>query len=335
MSDKTATSLFMFSPLTNKYAGFYQGLLRGVASYQQLGNKLIQLGEQAHAFRQFDKVKEIALLLSNIPLKNFQAIGQYFLAVASNSIGNGDQEQARKLFEVAVDTAPTQYKSKALLSLAAVSINTGNFDSGFYYYNEAIKTTTLNHTRIEAMKGIAVLKAIEGYHNHSIKDLENMLPLIRYAQPHIYFDFLNSYAVELGEAGYKQEARNIIRHVLESPFAFAYPEWRETAEELKGANRSFAVIDPSPPNAAKLYSMPLAENREATKQDKPARIINLQQWKKKMGKDTEDEDNDKPKTTSDRLVKILQLVNSELTDNDLDKVIEVLEKLHSKKPKKP
>ena len=331
MSDTTATSLFMFSPLTTKYAGFYQGLLRGVVNYEQLGNRLIQLGDQAHAFRQFDKVKEIALLLSNIPLKNFQAIGQYFLAVAFNSVGNGDQEQARKLFEVAVDTAPTQYKSKALLSLAAVSINTGNFDSGFYYYNEAIKTTTLNHTRIEAMKGIAVLKAIEGYHNQAIKDLGNMLPLIRYAQPHIYFDFLNSYAVELGEAGRKEEARNIIRHVLESPFAFAYPEWYDTAEDLKGANRSFAVIDPSPANAAQIYNMPLAENREATRQDRPASITNLQQWKKKMGKNGEDKIDPQKMSEREVLLKIIELSSGEeVTERELRQILDAIVKIRFK-----
>jgi hypothetical protein len=70
MSNKTAKTLFIFPPLATDYAGLYQELLRGVASYQQLGDRLIRLGEQAHAFRQFDKVKEVGGLLSNIPIKN-------------------------------------------------------------------------------------------------------------------------------------------------------------------------------------------------------------------------------------------------------------------------
>ena len=61
------------------------------------------------------------------------------------------------------------------------------------------------------------------------------MPLARYSQPHLYFVYLNSLAVELGEAGRKYEARNIIRHVIASPFAFAYPEWRETGEDLREA----------------------------------------------------------------------------------------------------
>ena len=49
------------------------------------------------------------------------------------------------------------------------------------------------------------------------------------------FDYLNSLAVELGEVGRKYEARNVIKHVLESPFTIAYPEWLETADDLKEA----------------------------------------------------------------------------------------------------
>jgi len=59
-----------------------------------LGNLLVRRGEQAHAARQFDKVKEIGLLLSNTPIKRYRAIGYYFLAVAANSVGNGDQDEA-------------------------------------------------------------------------------------------------------------------------------------------------------------------------------------------------------------------------------------------------
>src|SRR4051812_9866415 len=113
----------MFSPSLGKYAGFYQELSKGLVSYEHLGNRLIRQAEQAHAFRQYNKVKEIALILSNIPIRNYQAIGYYFLAVAANSKGNGDQDEARRLFELTMDTAPDAYKVKAMLSLGAVSFH--------------------------------------------------------------------------------------------------------------------------------------------------------------------------------------------------------------------
>jgi hypothetical protein len=64
MSKDTDKSLFIVSSMPR----LYQGLLKGVGSYLHLGNRLIQIAEQAHAFRQFDKVKEIGLILSNVSL---------------------------------------------------------------------------------------------------------------------------------------------------------------------------------------------------------------------------------------------------------------------------
>src|ERR1044071_6753532 len=153
MSNKTAKNLFIHSPFASEYAGLYQELLSGVASYQKLGDRLIQLGEQAHACRQFDKVKEIGHLLFNIPIKSFQAIGHYFLAVAANSKGNGDQDEARKLFELVVDTAPDAYKVKAILSLGALAFHRSDFDSALYFFQETIKTEKLSTESIQAIRG--------------------------------------------------------------------------------------------------------------------------------------------------------------------------------------
>jgi tetratricopeptide (TPR) repeat protein len=338
MSDKTATNLFMFSPLTSKYAGFYQGLLRGVASYQQLGNRLIQLAEQAHAFRQFDRVREIGQLLSNIPTKDYQAIGYYFLAVAANSMGNGDQDKAQKLFELVVENAPQYYRAKAILSLAAISAHKADFDSELCYILEGLKAAPNLAITISAHRGIAIVKAKEGYHRQALKDLERIQPFVKFTPPLIYFDYLNSYAVELGEAGRKYEARNIMGVVLASPFAYAYPEWRETAEELKPPNRSFVVPDQSPPYMGKLLSMPVVEQAKPQRQDRPAKIINLQAWKKKMGKDDDDRcgltpEQLKEMTPSEKLCYILNSINPDFTDEDFDRVIDLVDEINDKKKK--
>ena len=222
MSNDTANTLFMFSPFSSKYAGLYQELLSGVSSYQRLGNRLIQLAEQAHAFRQFDKVKELGQLLSNVPIKSYQAIGHYFLGVAANSMGNGDQDKAQRLFELTVDTAPDDYKVKAILSLGALAFNKKDFDTALYFYRETIKAGKLSAATLQAIKTINVVKAIEGSHEHAVKGLEALLPLIKYAPAHLYFDVLNSYAVELGEVGRLDEAENISSLTIASPFAPYY-----------------------------------------------------------------------------------------------------------------
>src|ERR1044071_7478770 len=136
MSNKTDKTLFMFPPLTREYAGLYQELLQGILSYQQLGDYLIRLGNLPHTFRQFDKVSEAGRMLSNLPIKSHQAIGYYFLGVAANSKGNGDQDEAKRLFEIAVDTAPDEYKVKAILSLGALAFHSKDFDSAIHFYQE-------------------------------------------------------------------------------------------------------------------------------------------------------------------------------------------------------
>ena len=241
MSKPPKSSLFMFTPLA-KYAGFYQQLLRGPGDYERLGNRLIQLGEQAHSLRQFDRVKEIGLVLSNVPIKDYQAIGYYFLAVAANSMGNGDQEEARRLFELAVDAAPASYKVKSILSLGALALNRKDFDSAFYFYQQTIRTGGLSSASLEAMRGISLLKSIEGYHKSAIGDVERILPLIKFAPPNVYLDCLNSYAVELSEVGRLQEAENVSSLVIASPLTRYYPEWRDTLSEIRSKRKRRSTV---------------------------------------------------------------------------------------------
>jgi len=240
MSKETAASLFIL-PLSSeaKSAALYQSLLRGIESYQPLGNRLIQLAEQAHAFRQFDQLKELALMLSNLPIKSYRAIGHYFLAIATHRVANGNWDEAKRLLEPAVANAPDAYKVKATLSLGALFMRKGDFDSTLSYYGETIKSG-LSAASLIATRGIATVKSIEGHHRSAIADLENVLPIIKYAPPHIYFDILNSYAVELGEVGRIAEAQNVCAITLASPFATAYPEFAQTRDEL-AAKRTAAT----------------------------------------------------------------------------------------------
>jgi tetratricopeptide (TPR) repeat protein len=269
MNKQTATNLFIVPPLAT-YAGFYQELLKGFVSYEHLGNRLIRLGEQAHAFRQFDNVKEIGQLLSNIPIKHCQQIGLYFLAVAANNNGSGDQQKARKLFEIVADAAPVRYRAKAMLALSAVSSNTRDFQSQYWYLLECGKASVDISTTVRSCLGLAIYKSMEGFHSSALKDFENLYALARLSEPIVYFDYLNSYAVELGETGRKDEARNISRVVLASPFAHAYPEWQETARDLKEPNRSFVAVPSIEPEPVEIEA---TQSHHASEPDQPATIL--------------------------------------------------------------
>ena len=253
MSKTTDSSLFILSPLASYAAGFYQQLLKSAGIWEQFCNRLILLGEHAHLLRQFDKVNEIGLLLSNTAIKRYQAIGYYFLAVAANRVGNGDQGKAQKLFELVVDTAPDTYKVKSILALGAVAANKGAIASAFYFYQGVVKSEGLGLSGLQAMRGIAVLKAAEGYHESAIIDLEKILPTFRFTPPNVYLDCLNSYAVELSEVGRSHEAERVSSLVVTSPLAHRYRQWQETWSEIRSKRKRRSTVAISRPRAEQEY----------------------------------------------------------------------------------
>ena len=225
-------------------------------------------------------------MLANLPLKPYQAIGHYFLGVAANSKGNGDHDEAKRLFELVASRAPDAYKVKSILSLGALAFHKRDFDSALHYFRETARAGSLSVAGLQAIRGVGILKAIEGSHAQAVKDLETILPIIKHAPAHIYFDILNSYAVELGEVGRKDEARDIMRVVLASPFAPAYPEWRETAEELRPARRSFVALSSTYYN---ILSLPARKtSAEPSAQPLPATVFNFAKLKQKIVKEKQD-----------------------------------------------
>jgi tetratricopeptide (TPR) repeat protein len=219
MSKQTDKSLFIVPSMP----GFYQQLLSGIGSYQELGNRIIRQIKAAHAFRQVERVSELARVLINIPVKEYQLIVQYYLVWCKCREYQYPAETLEKIVE-----QTRTYKTNALFSRAAIEIYQGNLESAFYFYSEAFKSSPTISEYIDLSRSIAGLKALEGFHGSALKDLESLIPLIKHAEPRLYFDFLNSYAVELGEAGRLQEARNVSSLVQSSPFIHAYPEWQET-----------------------------------------------------------------------------------------------------------
>ena len=271
MSKQTDKSLFIVSSLPR----LYQALLSGIESYKDLGNRIIGEIKTAHAFRHAETVEQLAKILINIPIKEYQLIGQYYLLL----IQSRDLKPTIKDLETIIEQTQT-YKAKALLSRGAVEWSQGKVEPALYFYMESIKAARTISDRIEASRCIAAAKAIEGFHNSALKDFGRLIPLLRYAEPIVFNDCLNSYAVELGEAGRKDEARNVIKHVIASPFAIAYPEWQETAQELKEPNRSFISVPESmpkfEPKHVEIETKPLPKPKQ---ERNPANVLPFQKLK--------------------------------------------------------
>lgn len=239
------------------YGRFYQhvisALLKGVhtgQSFADLGNRLIALARHAFTLRQPGTVGQISQLLMNLPLPaSYRSIGRYYHA--SKLWQEGRLAEAHTMFAGLTDQIPSWFRGRAIMSLAGTALATGDYRTALPLYVDANRAAscycqpdwfTIAHTR----KIIAVIKGIDGDHRRAVADLEGLLPLIRMVSstdPYLYYDYLNSLAVEFGEAGQIEEAQNVCRIILASSFVNTYPECRETCDDiaLRGyrSSRSF------------------------------------------------------------------------------------------------
>lgn len=275
MAPKISLVLIGFSSLKRfaeseeaiSFPGFYQqlasGLVRSVRNKQvlsALGDRLVLLAEHAHAFRQFDALEETSQILVNLPLRQYENIGHYYRGLRIQKLGRGDLEQAARIIESAAETAPPRYRARALISLAGNSLCRGDSRFALSLYSEAVRVGSRDgpldlFATIHTQKMAAVINGLEGNHHGAVARLETLFPLacsVRASQPHLYYDYLNSLAVELCEVGRLEEAGNASRIALASPFVRAYPEWRETSEEieLRGRRASRSTVAVGTPKVA-------------------------------------------------------------------------------------
>ena len=267
-------------------------------------------------------------MLSALPVKEYQAIGQYYAGWSAHLQGR----DTRHIFEQVLEDSTT-YKARALIGLAAVEAKKGDSESELKYFVEAAKSTSVLSAKLDALRGVAIVKAKEDHHKQSLSDLEGLLPFACYMDSKAYLAYLNSFAVELGEAGRVEEARNVINIVLASPFAFAYPEWRETSEDiaLRGY-KSRSVISFDAWNIANnvLY---LSEcSQEESTQTQPGTVSTLEDWKKKMVKEPNGEDElPENMTRQDMAMKILEMITEHKDDDEkLRKLLEYAAELFKK-----
>jgi tetratricopeptide (TPR) repeat protein len=323
MSVKVAKNRLIDSSLK----GFYQYLSSGILGFRVLGERLIDEAENAQAFRQTDKLEELSSILCNFPLREYRPIGQYYLAWCSCRKNQG----AVQTFEQVIETS-TRYRARALLDLGTSIAGKGEFNSALKYYQQAIRYAHDHRALTQAIRSVAAVKGIEGFHNQALKDFERIAPIVRHSPPIEKYQYLNSLAVELKEVGRITEARNMCRIVLASPYAFAYPEWHQTAEELRGPNRSFAVIDPSPAKIGKLLTMPVTEPVAPVKQDRPAPVVSLQDWKEKMVKQPNGDD--KPKNEKDLFFEAMEIFSStKISEKKKREMLEAIKKIASQPDK--
>jgi tetratricopeptide (TPR) repeat protein len=271
MSKQTDKSLFIDS----SFPRYYQALLSGIASYKDLGNRVIGEIKTAHAFRQTERVRELSRILLNIPIKEYKLIAEYYLVWCECQKQNYQSTALERIIE------QTQtYKAQALLTRGSFDMCQGKPESALRFYSEALKSSRNVPDFLGISLATAQVKGIEGFSESALKDLEKLLPLIKHVDARLYNDFLNSYAYELGKAGRKYEARNIIKRVLVSPLAIAYPGWHETARELKEPDRSFISIPPSLPKIEPQHvEIETKQDHSISESNRPADVLPFKKLK--------------------------------------------------------
>ncbi len=340
MSKHTEINLFI-CPSTTKVGEFYQHLLNGITTYQELGARTLKQIRVAHAFRRIEQVKELSSILINVPIREYRLIGQYYLVWCQFR----ESKCNDAALEIVIDQTRT-YKSKALVSKGTFELYRGKADSALYFYAEALRASSTVSEYIVASRAIVTVKSREGFHASALRDFERLIPLLRHAEPLAYYDVMNSYAVELMEAGRFEEARNASEISLASPLASAYPEWRETRVEieLRGyrASRSRVAVGPRSSESDNLVRLPAPEHSlvaEWSLPSQPARVLSFLEGKKKMVKESngppEDKKNYKDMDGREMLLKIMEITGApDRTDYELYRILGAIEEVLSN-PKEP
>lgn len=339
-------------------------LVTGVYSsrrFIELGDNLIALAEQAYGFRQGEKLEELSQALLALPLPaQYKSAARYFRALGLRRRG---QRETGNLVLEGVATEPThRYTARAVQSLGAVFHSLGDFESALKLALEAGRRAA-EKGRVDpaaallAQINIATIKGLKGDHRRALADLERLSPFVRAVgsiHPHVYYEYLNSLAVELGKLGRLEEAARTSRIALASPFAAAYPEWHETSEqiELKRQRASRSAVAVRQPIANthgieeltcetnNLVHLPLAEGpaREALvdrdQQGTPARVLDFQQWKTaiKTSSRTAPEgvtaEHRSRMTTGEKLIRLMDLISRDETDDEtIDRILEAVEQI--------
>jgi tetratricopeptide (TPR) repeat protein len=339
-------------------------LVSGVYSdrlFIDLGDKLLALAEQAYGFRQGERLEELSQALLALPLPDeYKSAARYFHALGLRRRG---QREAGNLVLEEVATEPThRYTARAVQSLGAVFHALGDYESALKLSLEAGRRAAGKGrvdpaTALLAQENIATIKGLKGDHRRALADLERLSPLVRAVcviHPHIYYDHLNSLAVELGELGRLEEAARTSRITLSSPFAVAYPEWHQTFDEIaskrkRASHSAVAVRQPlATPHRVEepvceshnLLHLPLAERptREALvdrqQQGTRARVLNFQEWKTAMKASSRatpegvTAEQRSRMTTGEKLIRLMDLISQDETDDEtIDRILEAVERI--------
>lgn len=301
---------------------------------EQVAQHLSELAHHADNMRRHDITRQASHLLLALP-EPFNHIGEHYEARRLQR--EGKIAEAVSLFSYVAERAPLRFRARATQFLGRTLHGEGRCEEAIPYYLEATRIASSGNwcdvdTVMTATQNLAVIKSSAGDHHAALADLERLFPLVRAAAgAYKYHHYLNSLAVELGEVGRIEEAQNICKAVLASPYAAAYPEWRVTSDEINlKAYKSRSTVSfsqrPAPNNLVYLPERPSSQPGALSPLQQPGSVTELSDWKRKMAKEQDGKDDDplsEEMTGQDMTMKLLELITENRYEED--KIREVLE----------
>lgn len=345
--EKAPVKVFADIAATHR-AAFYQvmaGLRLKEASRISDGlfyERLFRIGESAYRKREMGTVEIVADILMSYNKPE----GEYFrgLCLYHEKLYN----EARTIFENMLPITSGRLKARIALGLSAI-IHDSKAESSLPFYllaqAQGLKDWCDPYVVLTVQRMVAVTKGIEGDHRNAVRDLENLYPLakaIAPLEPFAFNNYLNSLAVEKGETGEIQQALRISRFILASPFAAAYPEWRETNVELLGKERHRSKLIVALGRIEQdnvLYFGHTNTPAQITSSEHKAKVASLEEWKNEMANKAKINQPENPAVHSfsqlshDQKQNHLacEILKDDLSDDELIKLMNELTKLRSER----
>ena len=253
-SDKTGEAGQAFEP-----EGMYQRIALAIlksaneSQLREVGNRLTNLADQALGLRRAETVDQVSNILINSPLpRQYRSAGQFYKAI--NILRRGEPARARAILETLAESeiAPLKYRAKAIKEIGSIHYESGDYGEALRFfvqalhaasprYGQDLDSVTITHWNIAIIRGIlgdnkGALAVLEG--------LASPIRLLAAKHPSFFYSYANSLAVEYGEVGRIEEARNALRIALSTPFAYQLPDMRNTAEgiEQKARRASHSAV---------------------------------------------------------------------------------------------
>jgi tetratricopeptide (TPR) repeat protein len=316
------------------------------------------VAEHAYGFRQGKALVELSQVLLALPLPaEYKSAARFFRGLGLRRLG--EVEAGNKVLERVATEPAHRYSARAIQSVGAVIQDFGDYELAIKLYSDAARYASERGrldpaTVLFTQKNIAMIHGLKGDHRRAVADFERLAPFVRaigHIHPHVYYDYLNSLAVELSNVGRLEEAAHASRIAVSSPFSTMYPEWRQTFDEIalkrrRASHSAVAVRQPitettgieTPANRVhNLVRLPQTPPVTPQAPDRNpygvrARVLNFHKWKIKAssraGYEGVASDQRHPMTTGQKLIRLMDLISKDETDDEtIDRILEAVEQI--------